>query len=326
MKQKKKILRFISFKIMGLNSLFCCVFIWIIIINFAVSEVKLSSTVDVNGNTEILNENKIENKNKKSKKIKNKDGKLHSKLNIMWVTPFEIFNFSTLNDGLEDTSFHNIMSDYGFDMYKRFINGLQSGHIKLTGIDDKATINDKFFAFQQYLHNEKRLHIKNANIPKDTLSQFYVRIEQITKIYLKKCGVDKDVINDALLKIKNREMFLWTSIHGNGTYHGPHYHQNSIVSGVYYVNIPSNMNMNHENTEIYGESGNLVLQDPRGGGIYPFGLKYYHRPIEGQIILFPSYVTHYVEPVRCKEPRISWSFNIPGSWDDLSDTSMVFDY
>merc|ERR1712228_594807 len=145
--------------------------------------------------------------------------------------------------------------------------------------------------------------------------------------HTKRSGVDEAVIKKALETIDGsdsdkdppQQMFLWVSALSNGSYHAPHSHQSSLVSGVYYAKIPTTKIDEASENDV---GGNLVFGDPRGAGIYPFGLKYIHVPIEGQVVLFPGYLTHWVEPVLSKDSRISFSFNIPGEWDDLSDTSM----
>ena len=263
---------------------------------------------------------------KKAKKTqKARKGPPKSQYNVMWVTPFEIFNISTPDDFVVDPSMNEVMAAYGQHLYSRFIEGMEDGTINLNGIDEKASLNDKFFALQQYLHETDNFHRSEA-VPKQDFSTLLLQIKNVVKSYLRRCGVDQGVIAKALRTITtdggpgdeqqsmdpSERMFMWATMLGNGSYHAPHAHQDSIVSGVYFAQIPDGHDV----------GGHLVFGDPRGSGIYPFGLKYIHVPIEGQIVLFPGYLTHWVEPAKSAEWRVSFSFNIPGRWDDMSDTNM----
>ena len=308
----------------------------LICIEYIHSEITI---VNPNGEQETTPEPKSKSKTTKSKqdsstksKVKASKKKAHSQYNLMWVTPFEIFNISTPNDNIVDPSINGIMSEYAQYLYNRFRNGLNDGSITLSGIDEKASLNDKFFALQQYLHETNNFHGSSA-VPQKEFTILKLQIRNVVNVFLNRCGVDKEVIKSVLSTITvdggpdenennninpSEKMFLWATMLSNGSYHAPHSHQDSIISGVYFAKIPTNPIGDNED----GVGGNLVFGDPRGNGIYPFGLKYIHQPIEGQIVLFPGYLTHWVEPVKSADMRISFSFNIPGSWEDLSDTSM----
>ena len=104
---------------------------------------------------------------------------------------------------------------------------------------------------------------------------------------------------------------MWATVHSNGSRHSSHDHELAIVSGVYFTKGASD---NKGGSSI----GNLILEDPRGLG-YPFGMKHIHKPIEGQVVLFPGYLVHEVKPTKSKTPRVSFAFNFDGEWKDISD-------
>lgn len=90
----------------------------------------------------------------------------------------------------------------------------------------------------------------------------------------------------------------------------PHSHPLSFMVGVYYVQVPPN-------------SGDILLHDPRGSVLWPEPeavtetdkqTRAYHRitPIEGQLLLFPGYLVHSVEPNFSKDARISIAMSING--------------
>ncbi|MBT3777894.1 MAG: hypothetical protein HOF83_07615 [Pelagibacteraceae bacterium] len=86
-----------------------------------------------------------------------------------------------------------------------------------------------------------------------------------------------------------------------------HIHSNNLISAAYYVKFPKN-------------GGRFIAEDPRETSLY------YHpvcdkvnslneqnvaiEPKTGLLVMFPSYVKHWVEPNLSKEDRVIISFNI----------------
>ena len=101
---------------------------------------------------------------------------------------------------------------------------------------------------------------------------------------------------------------MWANINPPGALNRPHLHPNSHFSGVYYIKAPKN-------------SGQIVFNEPRSGahmvmptrkeGEPPSHLWREVRvnPIEGRIVMFPSWLWHCVEPNESNDIRISVSFN-----------------
>lgn len=85
----------------------------------------------------------------------------------------------------------------------------------------------------------------------------------------------------------------------NGHYDPPHHHSQSKWVSVYYASAPEGC-------------GDLLLLDPRGGvyaeQIEENGLtnRAFKRitPKTGDLIIFPGYLIHMVEPSNCAEPRV----------------------
>eukprot|EP01012_Entosiphon_sulcatum_P015890 TRINITY_DN20856_c0_g1_i1.p1 TRINITY_DN20856_c0_g1~~TRINITY_DN20856_c0_g1_i1.p1 ORF type:complete len:248 (+),score=36.87 TRINITY_DN20856_c0_g1_i1:22-765(+) len=101
------------------------------------------------------------------------------------------------------------------------------------------------------------------------------------------------------------DLFVWASVHANGSYHMAHTHPGAVVSGVFYVSVPE-------------AAGNLVFEDPRGP-LPPFDNRFVHEPAEDQLVLFPSWLVHQVTPTAGESPRISISFNLAGEWEDTAE-------
>lgn len=99
----------------------------------------------------------------------------------------------------------------------------------------------------------------------------------------------------------------WAHITRDGGYHEPHIHPNCSWCGVYYL-----------------ESGDATFSPPNGvNRFYPttqvqyvdFGTQAWVQvpvsssPVEGKLILFPSYVAHSATPYRGRRDRIVLAFN-----------------
>ena len=108
----------------------------------------------------------------------------------------------------------------------------------------------------------------------------------------------------ATLKLK---LFAWMNANPPGGFNAPHTHPGAHWSGVYYVSQPE--------IEV-GNSGMIEFLDPRSDlpnwrilGASAFRMKKKLRPQAGEIILFPSYLVHWVYPNEADEERVSIAFN-----------------
>jgi len=100
----------------------------------------------------------------------------------------------------------------------------------------------------------------------------------------------------------------WATVCRAGAYHAPHSHPDNAWSGVYYVNSGS------ENPD-QPHSGMLEFLDPRAGAEAvsapgdPYGEPFRVRPRSGLLVMFPSWLYHWVHPYQGEAPRIAISFN-----------------
>lgn len=99
----------------------------------------------------------------------------------------------------------------------------------------------------------------------------------------------------------NREPYIqsmWANINTKGNYNGQHAHEGEL-SGVFYCQVPEN-------------PGKLVLVNPAVRS-YISAVRNYNFAINPErlaLIMFPSWLEHYVEPNQSDHTRISISFNI----------------
>ena len=102
-------------------------------------------------------------------------------------------------------------------------------------------------------------------------------------------------IPDKGLKIRA----LWGNIGNHESYETTHSHGGGIWAGVYFCQLPP-------------ETRGTRFLDPRGGGPGMFGWPDAMTPevTEGQMILFPVFLPHFVERNLSHEERITFSFNV----------------
>ena len=111
-------------------------------------------------------------------------------------------------------------------------------------------------------------------------------------------------VDPASLRLK---LFAWMNANPPGGFNAPHTHPGAHWLGVYYVSQPK--------VET-GNSGMIEFLDPRSDlpnwrilKSRAFALKKKIRPQPGEMVLFPSYLVHWVYPNEADEERVSIAFN-----------------
>lgn len=112
------------------------------------------------------------------------------------------------------------------------------------------------------------------------------------------------------LKVEGRaRISAWANISQTGDFHSLHSHPNHTLSGVYYIDTG-------EPEQGHPVNGELQFVDPRLGvemdkvpGAH-FGKRITVVPEVGLLLLFPSWLQHYVNPFYGAGARISVAFNV----------------
>lgn len=99
----------------------------------------------------------------------------------------------------------------------------------------------------------------------------------------------------------------WVNVNPKGGYNIPHVHPGHQWSGCYYVAQPEVSD---------GTSGVIEFLDPRGSladvtmlKAPAFGSAYRLRPAAGTLLVFPSYLVHWVHPNQQDADRVSIAWN-----------------
>jgi uncharacterized protein (TIGR02466 family) len=99
----------------------------------------------------------------------------------------------------------------------------------------------------------------------------------------------------------------WVNILSPGGLNSPHDHPGWVWSGCYYIKVPAG------DSE---RSGNIEFIDPRLNvqaatveGATCFASKFAITPRSGLLLIFPSYLQHWVYPNESEEERVTVAFN-----------------
>ncbi len=138
--------------------------------------------------------------------------------------------------------------------------------------------------------------------------------------------VDNYVYNYLKIHRKFKHYFLnsWINKHIPGDWASSHQHRNSVISGVYYLQIPKN-------------SGGVVFEKPHGytnNFHETLGFEYTEKtlyntdtftliPKEGEILLFPSHLLHSVQKNNTNTIRYSLAFNIFFEFEVFNNKSNI---
>ncbi|MCE3232908.1 MAG: hypothetical protein K0R98_1165 [Rickettsiaceae bacterium] len=118
-------------------------------------------------------------------------------------------------------------------------------------------------------------------------------------------------------QVKNFTMSIsgWSMVMREGDWSVPHLHPRANISAVYYVTEPK------YNENQAQDAGKLMLMDPRiRAGVFPIMNQVSSimvPPEVGTIVMFPSYLKHYVMPFKGKGERISVAANLSFSQSAL---------
>ena len=179
-----------------------------------------------------------------------------------------------------------------------------------TNLDNYKTINEQMYNYIKSNKKNDEIGISKSNVKGWHSNDFNLNDKDPQNFIAFILPAIENVMNDMnwdkekqTAKISN----MWAIINTGGSANLRHQHGNSTISGAYYVRAPQ-------------DCGDIVFYDPRPAPIYSYpnvkSVNFLNAqvngisPVEGALILFPSFLDHSVNENRSKEERIVISFNI----------------
>lgn len=116
--------------------------------------------------------------------------------------------------------------------------------------------------------------------------------------------------------MRDRVLYAFATVQGHNSSHAYHTHHHSIVSGVFYVNVPDGSGAMVAGMGLTVGDNQAMLPSEASENIKP--PEFAVPPIAGNLLIFPSWMPHRVEECcNVDSPRLSISFNISGEWSEL---------
>ena len=179
-----------------------------------------------------------------------------------------------------------------------------------TNLDNYKTINEKMYNYIKSNKKNDEIGISKSNVRGWHSNDFNLSDKDPQSFIAFILPAIENVMNDMnwdkekqTAKISN----MWAIINTGGSANLRHQHGNSTISGAYYVRAPK-------------DCGDIVFYDPRPAPIYSYpnvkSVNFLNAqvngisPVEGALILFPSFLDHSVNENKSTEERIVISFNI----------------
>ncbi len=105
------------------------------------------------------------------------------------------------------------------------------------------------------------------------------------------------------------DLVVWGVVLKSSGHQSPHNHASGLVSGVYYVAIPDIIGAEPGSTAGFIEFGVSNVVDADGREMASAN-RLTHRPVAGEMVLFPSYFWHRTIPFEAQGNRISVAFDV----------------
>ena len=100
---------------------------------------------------------------------------------------------------------------------------------------------------------------------------------------------------------------FWINVNGPGAYHTLHNHQDAMLSGVFYIDVPTD---NMGDLQFYrGDEAQYYIPDNLSTYNTITSTMATYPPKPGMVVIFPSWVKHDVKQNRSDAERIAISFN-----------------
>ena len=179
------------------------------------------------------------------------------------------------------------------------VNNLFPTPVAKFTLDRAFTTEELDFVDQQQTHNNVGNTTSDDRyvLTHKTMASVYDFVKSCVGTYLQNIYAPK---NDVSLRVTQS----WLNYSKPGEWHHKHAHPNSFVSGVLYMKAVKDS----DKIYFYGDEYKTIDLPTENYNLY--NSKSWWLPVEtGDLMLFPSSLTHSVEKVQADQTRVSLAFN-----------------
>jgi uncharacterized protein (TIGR02466 family) len=182
------------------------------------------------------------------------------------------------------------------------INGIFPTPVYISKLDRKLTLKELSFIdkIKLDLHNNEGNKTSNDNYVLNNKSFKNLKEELDLRV--------KDYFDKVLSITDDVTPYItqsWLNYTETNQYHHKHEHSNSLVSGVFYINCHEEF----DKIKFFNEKYKTIKTEVKDWNLYN-SLSWWFPVKTGDIILFPSSLTHMVETKQGDNTRISLAFNV----------------
>jgi uncharacterized protein (TIGR02466 family) len=187
-------------------------------------------------------------------------------------------------------------------MIESTINGIFPTPIYISKLDRELTKKELSFVDKSKLDHYKNdgnitsndNYILNQKVFGSLKEDLYLRVED----YFKKVLSYTDAVTPYITQ-------SWLNYTETNQYHHKHAHSNSLVSGVFYINCHEEL----DKIKFFNDTYKTIKPETKDWNLYN-SETWWFTVKTGDIILFPSSLTHMVETKEGDNTRISLAFNV----------------
>ena len=187
-------------------------------------------------------------------------------------------------------------------MIKSTINGIFPTPIYMSKLDRALTPLELKFVDK----NKKDFHKNDGNI---TSNNNYILNEKTFANIKKELDLKvQDYFNKVISPANNITPYItqsWLNYTETNQYHHKHAHPNSLVSGVFYINCHEE----HDKIKFFNDNYKTIKLEIKDWNMWN-SESWWFSVKTGDVILFPSSLTHMVETKEGNNTRISLAFNV----------------
>ena len=182
------------------------------------------------------------------------------------------------------------------------INGIFPTPIYISKLDRELTPLELKFIDK----NKKDFYKNDGNITSN--NNYILNEKPFTNLKKKLDLIVKDYFNKIISPANNITPYItqsWLNYTETNQYHHKHAHPNSLVSGVFYINCHEE----HDKIKFFNDNYKTIKLEVKDWNLYN-SESWWFSVKTGDVILFPSSLTHMVETKQGDNTRISLAFNV----------------